>query len=86
MTDLHNTNPSLFKDVYLLVVPRILVEIYRCFRGACVRALMTIGKTSVNFHQTRQRSNPEDSHLYTLRRENLNSDFSFLHVFIFTAC
>jgi hypothetical protein len=30
-------------------------------------------KTSVNFYHTTQRYNPEDSHLSTLRRENLKS-------------
>jgi hypothetical protein len=28
-------------------------------------------ETSVNFYQTRRRNNPEDSHLFTRRRENL---------------
>jgi hypothetical protein len=28
-------------------------------------------ETSVNFYQTTRRNNPEDSHLYTRRRENL---------------
>jgi hypothetical protein len=31
-------------------------------------------ETSVNFHQTTRRNNPEDSHLHTRRRENLKSD------------
>jgi hypothetical protein len=30
-------------------------------------------ETSVNFYQTARRNNPKDSHLYTLRRENLKS-------------
>jgi hypothetical protein len=30
-------------------------------------------ETSVNFYQTTRRHNPEDSHLYARRRENLNS-------------
>jgi hypothetical protein len=30
-------------------------------------------ETSVNFYQTTQRYNPEDSHLHTRRRENLKS-------------
>jgi hypothetical protein len=30
-------------------------------------------ETSVNFYQTTQRNNPEDSHLHTRRRENLKS-------------
>jgi hypothetical protein len=30
-------------------------------------------ETSVNFNQTTQRNNPEDSHFHTRRRENLKS-------------
>jgi hypothetical protein len=30
-------------------------------------------ETSVNFYQTTQRNNPEDSHLHTRSRENLKS-------------
>jgi hypothetical protein len=30
-------------------------------------------KTSVNFHETTRRYNPEDSHLHSRRRENLKS-------------
>jgi hypothetical protein len=30
-------------------------------------------ETSVNFYQTAQRNNPEDSHLYTRCHENLKS-------------
>jgi hypothetical protein len=30
-------------------------------------------ETSANFYQTARRYNPEDSHLYTLGRENLKS-------------
>jgi hypothetical protein len=30
-------------------------------------------ETSVNFYQTTRRNNPEDSHLYTRRRENLKA-------------
>jgi hypothetical protein len=30
-------------------------------------------ETSVNFYQTTQRNNPEDSHLLTRRRKNLKS-------------
>jgi hypothetical protein len=34
-------------------------------------------ETSVNFYQTTRRYNPEDSHLYTRRRENLKSYFGW---------
>jgi hypothetical protein len=50
------------------VTPSSLVEVYGRFRGAC--ALMMVAastsKTSVNFHQTTRRNNPEDSHLHRL--------------------
>jgi hypothetical protein len=35
-------------------------------------------ETSVNFHQTTRRNNPEDSHLHTCRRENFRSYLSNL--------
>jgi hypothetical protein len=34
--------------------------------------------TSVNFYQSTRHYNPEDSHLHTRRRENLNSYINFL--------
>jgi hypothetical protein len=46
-----------------------LVEVYRCFRDACCRAIALMmeaaitSETSVNFHQTTRCNNPEDSHL-----------------------
>jgi hypothetical protein len=45
-----------------------LVEVYRRFTGACFlhhQALIeaaSTSETSVNFYQTTQRKNPEDSH------------------------
>jgi hypothetical protein len=44
-------------------------------------ALMTeeasTSETAVNFYQTTRRTNPEDSHLHTRRRENLKSQIMF---------
>jgi hypothetical protein len=34
-------------------------------------------ETSVNFYQTARRYNPEDSHLYPRRRENLKSQLQY---------
>jgi hypothetical protein len=45
--------------------------------ASIIRA-MSIYETSVNFYQTTQRNNPEDSHLNTRRRENLKSRLIFL--------
>jgi hypothetical protein len=45
-------------------------------RGLLIALMMGTAKTSetlVNFYQTTLRYNPEDSHLYTHRRENLKS-------------
>jgi hypothetical protein len=46
-------------------------------RAALIIALMmesaSTSETSVNFYQTTQRNNPEDSHLHTRLRENLKS-------------
>jgi hypothetical protein len=43
---------------------------------ADIQAMMeaaSTSETSVNFYQTTQRCNPEDSHLHTRRRENPKS-------------
>jgi hypothetical protein len=37
-------------------------------------------ETSVNFYETTQRNIPEDSHLHTRRRENLNSHLISFHL------
>jgi hypothetical protein len=54
-------------DVFWVVAPCSLVEVYQCFRGACTITLMmeaaSTYETSVNFCQTTQRSNPEEIHL-----------------------
>jgi hypothetical protein len=65
--------------VFWVVGPCSLVEVYRRFRGACclhnegnellialMMATASTSETSVNFHQTTQRNNPEDSHLHLL--------------------
>jgi hypothetical protein len=40
---------------------------------ALILEAVSTPETSVNFYQTTRRYNPEDSHLYTHRRENLKS-------------
>jgi hypothetical protein len=69
--------------VVSVVAPCNLIEVYRRFRGACCLHHQgddhlklegaTISETSVNFYETTQRYNPEDSQLYTHRCENLKS-------------
>jgi hypothetical protein len=64
--------------VFCFVAPRSLVEVYQCFRGpSCLhhvrREAARTSETLVNFYQTTQRYNPEDSHLRTHRRENLKT-------------
>jgi hypothetical protein len=54
--------------VFWDVAPCSLVEIYRRFRGSCC------------LHH--QGDNPEDSHLYTRRRENLKS-ITYMFIFLF---
>jgi hypothetical protein len=58
--------------VFWVVAPCIQAQIYRRFRGACCGLLIALtmeaagtSETSVNFYQTTQRNNPEDSHLHT---------------------
>jgi hypothetical protein len=58
--------------VFWVVAPCSLVEVYQRFRGPC--CLLHQGDvTLVNFYQTTQCYNPEDSHLCTHRRKNLKS-------------
>jgi hypothetical protein len=59
--------------VFRIVAPCSLVEVYRRSRGACIisaialmMAAASTSETSVNFYQTTQRNNSEDSHLYVL--------------------
>jgi hypothetical protein len=59
--------------VFWIVAPCSLVEVYHRFRGPCclhyqglITLMMEAPRTSemlVNFYQTTQRYNPEDSHL-----------------------
>jgi hypothetical protein len=45
-------------------------------RATIITLMMEAASTSetfVNFHQTTQRNNPEDSHLHTRHHENLKS-------------
>jgi hypothetical protein len=37
-----------------------------------------MGETSINFHYTTRRYNPEEIHLHTRRRENLKSSLTAL--------
>jgi hypothetical protein len=63
---------------WVVALPR-LVELYRLFRGACclhhqnMMEAASTSETSVKFYNTTRRNNPEGSHLYTRRRENLKS-------------
>jgi hypothetical protein len=59
-------------SVSSVVVLCSLVEVYQRFRGPC--CLHHQGdEFTVNFFQTTQHYNPEDSHLRTYCRENLKS-------------
>jgi hypothetical protein len=66
-------------DVFWVVVPCRLVEVYQRFRGTCClhyqgdETSARTSETLVNFYQTTRRYNPEDSHLHTHSRENLES-------------
>jgi hypothetical protein len=44
---------------------------------------VSTSETSVNFYQTTQSYNPEDSHLHIRRRENLKSHL--LHVMVYSS-
>jgi hypothetical protein len=64
---------SMKMAVFWVVAPCSLVEVYRCFRGACclhhplIALMMEAANTSetlISFYQTTWRNNREDSHLY----------------------
>jgi hypothetical protein len=76
---IHNHFLSPKMAVFWVVAPCSLVEVYQRFRGPCCfhhqddRPQAARSSDSlVNFYQTTRRYNPEDSHLRTHRRENLN--------------
>jgi hypothetical protein len=56
--------------IFWVAAPCRLVDVYRRFRGACLPG------RRVNY-QTTRRNNPDDSHLRTLRFENLKSNLNF---------
>jgi hypothetical protein len=72
-------SPSgLEEALFWVVAPCSLVEVCRRFRCSCCLRRQSddaesTSETSVNFYQTTRRYNPEDSHLRTHRRDNLNS-------------
>jgi hypothetical protein len=67
--------------VFWVVAPCSVVEVYQRFRGTfflhhqitLMMEVASTSETSVNFYQTTQCYNPEDSHLRTCRCENLES-------------
>jgi hypothetical protein len=70
--------------VFWVVAQCSLVEVYRRFRGACrvcglLNALMreaeSTSETTVNFYQTTQRNNPEDSHHYCRYLTSIKEDY-----------
>jgi hypothetical protein len=65
---------------------RFTLQEYRKFEDGC-RLMMeaaSISETSVNFLQTTQRNNPEDSHLHTRRCDNMKSRSLKLDQFSFS--
>jgi hypothetical protein len=50
-----------YEDVFWVVAPCSLVEVYERFRGAFCLHHQGTSETSVNFYQTIRRNNPEDS-------------------------
>jgi hypothetical protein len=64
------------------VVSHKLTEVSEVLTASIITALMmeavsTSSETSVNFHETTRLNIPEDSHLHTLRRKNLKSQFDY---------
>jgi hypothetical protein len=71
----HDFSATLKHTMWLLQLHFMLGSVTR--RVKCLVALMmeaaSTSETSVNFYRTTRRNKPEDSHLYTRRRENLKS-------------
>jgi hypothetical protein len=60
----------------------LVASIIKAMDGALMMEAANTSETLVNFYQTTQRNNPEDSHLHTCRRENLksrNNNVSYAH-------
>jgi hypothetical protein len=77
---MYQTSHKLKMADFWFVAPCSLLEVYQNFRGVCclhhqgdlqVMEAARTSETSVYFHQTTRRNNPEDSHLHTSRRENM---------------
>jgi hypothetical protein len=49
------------------------IQVVRRWLIALMMEAESTSETSENFYQTTRRNNPEDSHLHTRRRENMNS-------------
>jgi hypothetical protein len=65
--DLRFSVVSMKMAVFWVLAPCSLIEVYQCFRGSCCLddGGSKTSETLVNFYQTTQRYNPEDSHLCT---------------------
>jgi hypothetical protein len=61
----------------VIIIISVLNKQYRAVKtGRFIALLMeavSTSETSVNFYQTTQPNNPEDSHLHTRHRENIKS-------------
>jgi hypothetical protein len=70
--------------VFWVVAPCSLVQVYDVsgiLVVSIIKAMMeaaNTSETSVNFYQTTECNNPEDSHLHTRRHENLKSDIKYI--------
>jgi hypothetical protein len=62
--------------VFWVVAPCSLVVVYQRFRVPCCLHHQGDKFSSVNFYQTTRSYNPEDTHLRTPRRENLESYYN----------
>jgi hypothetical protein len=71
-------------DVFWVVVPCSLLEVYQRFIITLMMEAASTSETLVNFYQTIRRHNPGDSHLHTRRRENLKSQRAIISLRIIT--
>jgi hypothetical protein len=69
--------------LFWVVAPCSMVEVYRCFNGACClrhqgEAAARTSETSVKLYKTTRRNNPEDS--------DLQIDYFCVYIYIYMKC
>jgi hypothetical protein len=82
--DVRKCHSTMKMAVFWYGAPCNLAEVYRRFRSACClqHQAASTSEKSVNYYQNTRRNVPEDSHLHTRRRENLEFNSKILSHFL----